>query len=200
MFSRILNFFLLKIKIFIIKNKNPNVSFGLGFTLDMATKINVRKNKLTVGENVYLRSNSNGYHAGMPFPTTILVDKIGAECVIGDNCRINGTYIHAQKRIMIGRNSVIAAGVNIIDSNGHVLHSSNRTQGRDSPKAIIIGENVWIGLNAIILKNTNIGNNSIVAAGSVVKGTFPNNVLIQGNPAKIIRTLEILNENCHTPS
>ena len=191
---------MLKIKIFIIKNKNPNVSFGLGFTLDMATKINVRKNKLTVGENVYLRSNSNGYHAGMPFPTTILVDKIGAECVIGDNCRINGTYIHAQKRIMIGRNSVIAAGVNIIDSNGHVLHSSNRTQGRDSPKAIIIGENVWIGLNAIILKNTNIGNNSIVAAGSVVKGTFPNNVLIQGNPAKIIRTLEILNENCHTPS
>lgn len=198
MLSRIVKFAQLKKKLIIIKKKSPNATFGLGFTLDMDTIIDVRKNTLSVGKNVYLRSNSTGYHAGMPFPTTILLDKVGSECVIGDNCRINGAYIHAQKKIVIGKNSVIAAGVNIIDSNGHILCSPNRTQGRDSPKAIVLGENVWVGLNVIILKDTVIGDNSVIAAGSVVKGKFPNNVLIQGNPAKIIRSLDIENEDSNT--
>lgn len=199
MFRRVIKLIQLKKKLFLIKKRNPNANFGAGFNLDIDTKVNVKKNKLLIGKNVYLRSNSDGYHAGMPFPTTILVDKVGAECIIGDNCRINGTYIHAQKKITIGKNSVIAAGVNIIDSNGHILYSPNRTQGRDLPGEIFIGENVWIGLNVIILKNTFIGNNSVISAGSVVKGIFPDNVLIQGNPAKIIKSLDIKHENSYTP-
>jgi acetyltransferase-like isoleucine patch superfamily enzyme len=127
----------------------------------------------------------------MPFPTTLFSDKTGAEIKVGDHCRINGAYIHAQKQITIGNNCVIAAGVNIIDSNGHELYSSDRTQGRDEAKEIIIGENVWIGLNAIILKGTEIGDHSVVAAGSVVKGCFPENSLIQGNPAILVKQLEI---------
>jgi acetyltransferase-like isoleucine patch superfamily enzyme len=111
--------------------------------------------------------------------------------MIGDNCRVNGAYIHAQKGINIGKNCVIAAGVNVIDSNGHELYSGDRTRGRDTAKEIAIGDNVWIGLNAIILKDTSIGNNSVVAAGSVVKGNFPENSLIQGNPAVLIKQLEI---------
>ena len=55
----------------------------------------------------------------------------------------------------------------------------------------MLGENVWVGLNAIILKDTVIGNNSVIAAGSVVKGKFPDNALIQGNPAKVIKILDI---------
>lgn len=195
MLSRLLKFVLIKIKLSLIRALNPKAHFGAGFSLDMQTKIYSGKNKLFIGENVYLRSNSKGYHAGMPFPLTILIDRKNAECIIGDNCRINGAYIHAQKKIVIGSNSVIAAGVNIIDSNGHILKSSNRTKGRDNPEAIIIGENVWIGLNSIILKNTIIGKNSVVAAGSVVKGKFPDNVLIQGNPAQVIRTLDIQYED-----
>lgn len=191
MLKKTIKYIELKVKLLIIMKKSPNAIFGARFRLDKNTEINIEKNKLIVGENVYLRSNSHNYHAGMPFSTTILMDKAGSECVIGDNCRINGTYIHAQKKIIIGKNSVIAAGVNIIDSNGHIVKSRNRTKDRDTAEDIIIGENVWIGLNAIILKNTNIGDNSIVTAGSVVKGNFPSNVLIQGNPAKIARTLEI---------
>jgi acetyltransferase-like isoleucine patch superfamily enzyme len=123
----------------------------------------------------------------MPFPTTLLSDGNKSMIEIGDNCRVNGAYIHAQKRITIGKNCVIAAGVNIIDSNGHELYSNDRTKGRDTAKEIVIGENVWIGLN----KDTHIGDNSVVAAGSVVKGIFPANSLIQGNPAVIIKQLEI---------
>src|SRR5690606_9691564 len=117
-------------------------------------------------------------------------DVEGAEIIIGESCRLNGVYIHAQSSIRIGKNTVIASGVNIIDSNGHELVSKNRTKGRDSAKPIKIDENVWIGLNAIILKGTEIGKNSVVSAGSVVKGFFPDNSIISGNPAKLVDTIK----------
>lgn len=142
--------------------------------------------KIFIANNVYLRSNSKGYHSGMPFPTTLLADGNSSLIKIGDNCRINGAYIHSQKSIEIGCNCVIAAGVNILDSNGHVVHSGNRTTGRDEPKNIIIGDNVWLGVNSIILKDSRIGNNCVVSACSVVKGYFPDNSIIQGNPATIV--------------
>lgn len=131
---------------------------------------------------------------GMPFPTTRLADGNSAEIEIGDNCRLNGVYIHAQKRIVIEKNCVIASGVNVIDSNGHEVNSYNRTIGRDIPADIIIGENVWIGLNVIILKNTIIGKNSVICAGSVVKGNYPETSILQGNPAKIVGNIKL---NCH---
>lgn len=166
-----------------------NVFLGNNVKVDWNTNIKTNKNKLIIGNNVYLRSNSNGYHAGMPFNTTILIDKENAVCYIGDNTRLNGVYLHSQKKIVIGKNTVIASGVNILDSNGHETLSYDRTVGRDTPQEIIIGDNVWIGLNSIILKGTTIGNNSIVAAGSIVKGNIPENVIVQGNPATIVRKI-----------
>ena len=56
-----------------------------------------------------------------------------------------------------------------------------------------IQDNVWIGNDVTILKNTKIGSNSIVATGAVVAGVFPKNVIIGGIPAKIIRTLDSSN-------
>lgn len=120
-----------------------------------------------------------------------MADGVNSEIVIGDNCRLNGVYVHAQKKVIVGKNCVMAAGVNIIDSNGHELYSLNRTKGRDEPKEIILGNNVWIGLNSIILKGTRIGDNSVIAAGSVVKGDFPENSLIHGNPAICVSVLNI---------
>ena len=145
---------------------------------------------IEIGRKCMIGRKAKGYHAGMPFYTTLLVDGNNGRIHIGDNCRINGAYIHAKDIITIGDNCVIASGVQIIDSNGHKVHSLNRTIGRDEPKPINIGNNVWVGLNAIILKGTSIGNNSVVAAGSVVKGSFPSNTLIQGNPAQVARTIE----------
>ena len=54
---------------------------------------------------------------------------------------------------------------------------------------VIIGRNVWIGNNVVILKNTGIGDNTIIAAGAVVSGEFPANVIVGGVPAKIIKSL-----------
>lgn len=191
MFKSLKNLLQMKIKVYLTIVQNKNIVLGQGVRIDWNTNINLGRNKLIIGNDVYLRSNPNGYHAGMPFPTTILVDKENAQCIIGDNCRINGCYIHAQKKVTIGKNTVIASGSNIIDSNGHISLSRNRTVGRDDAKEIYIGENVWIGLNSLILKGSIIGDNSIVAAGSVVKGSFPKNSLIQGNPAVLVKELKI---------
>lgn len=180
-----------KLKLFYYSKKRE-IHFGKSCRIDLKTRIDTRRNKLKIGNDVYLRSNPKGYHAGMPFPTSILIDKEGATVEIGDNCRINGAYIHAQKSIVIGKNTVIASGTQIIDSNGHNTQSINRTKERDNAVEIVIGDNVWIGLNVVILKGTKIGSNSVVGANSVVKGFFPKNSLIVGNPASIVKTLELL--------
>ena len=186
LFSKIYNTFYLY-----YLTRKKNVVMGKKVKIDNNTKLYTNGNSLILGDNVYLRSNKKGYHAGMPFPTTILLDGEGTSCAIGENCRINGAYIHAKKQISIGENTVIASGVNILDSNGHEVYSENRTIGRDTPQEITIGKNVWIGINSIILKGSIIGDNSIVAAGSVVKGEIPNNVIVQGNPAQIIKLLNL---------
>jgi len=58
-------------------------------------------------------------------------------------------------------------------------------------KEVIIGRNVWIGTNTIVLKGFHIGDNSIIGAGSVVNGHIPANVITAGSPARVIRTLGI---------
>lgn len=145
--------------------------------------------KIFIGKNTRIGCSSKQCHTGLPFYARILIDGAKSSVFIGDHCRLNGAYIHAKKSITIGNKCVVAAGVNIIDSNAHQVCSFDRTIERDKPKEIIIGNNVWIGLNSIILKGTTIGDNSIISAGSVVKGVFPNNVIIAGNPATIVKKI-----------
>lgn len=80
--------------------------------------------------------------------------------------------------------------MNIIDCNGHIVGSSDRTKGTDQAKPIFIGNNVWISQNAIILKDTVIGDNSVIGAGCVVKGQYAENSLIS-QPHPLVSTIEI---------
>lgn len=153
--------------------------------------VTISSGKIKIGKNCLIGRGKRGYHAGLPFYTSILSDGDDSKVIIGDNCRINGAYIHARKEITIGNNCLFASGVQIIDTNGHEIESTNRTITTDTPAPISIGNNVWCCLNSVILKGTTIGDNSIVAANSVVKGTFPSNSVIQGNPAKVIKTLPL---------
>lgn len=193
MLRRKFNSFLNLIFLFYLKKKYRNLKVGKNVRIDWNSDINLHKNSCVIGNNVIIQSLSRGYHAGMPFSSAILIDVKNSFVEIGDNTSIHGCYIHAQKGISIGAKCAIAAGVHIIDCNGHRLDSLDRNKERDKPENIVIGNNVWIGLNSIILKGSIIGDNCVVSAGSVVKGVFPENSLISGNPAKIIDT--IINKN-----
>lgn len=141
---------------------------------------------IIIGQKCLIGRDKVGYHGGMPFFTGLLSDGEGSKISIGDNCRINGAYIHAKKNISIGSNCVIASGVNIIDANGHQVKSLDRTAGRDEPKEIVIGNNVWICMNVTILKGSIIGDNSIITAGSVINGTVPPNSIASSNSQLLI--------------
>ena len=143
--------------------------------------IAIKEGAIRISDNVVLHSSNKGYHAQMCQPVKLYVDAPGAVIEIGSNSRLNGCCIHAKSRIEIGQNCLIAANVNIIDTNGHVLNPKDRInpQNRDSPREIIIGSNVWIGLNAVILKGVRIGDNSVISANCVVSEDIPPDSLVK---------------------
>lgn len=153
--------------------------------IDCRTKSYANGGGIVIGKNCTIGRSPLGYHTGMPYFTSLLSDGKGSKISIGDNCRINGAYIHAEKSISIGTNCVIAAGVNIIDSNGHQVCSLDRTVGKDTPKEICIGNNVWICINATILKGSIIGDNTTIAAGSIISGIIPPNSIASSNKITI---------------
>ena len=85
--------------------------------------------------------------------------------------------------IKIGRGCAIARGVSIRDYDGHVLQSPDYKIS----KPIVIGDHVWIGSRAMILKGVRIGQGAIIAAGSIVTHDVPSRCIVAGNPAKIIK-------------
>ena len=95
-----------------------------------------------------------------------------------------GVTITCAKYVEIGENAHIARGAVIRDYDGHYIEDvAYRTA-----KPVIIGNNVWIGYRAMILKGVTIGDNSIIAANAVVTKDVPANCIVAGNPAKIIRS------------
>jgi NDP-sugar pyrophosphorylase family protein len=83
---------------------------------------------------------------------------------------------------------MIASGAYITDSDWHGIY--DRIERNAVPAPIRIGNNVWIGDHALVLKGVTIGDNSIVGAGAVVTRDVPANVVVAGNPARIVKELD----------
>lgn len=107
--------------------------------------------------------------------------KKGIICDPGDN---PGIYIQANNEIIIGSNVGFGAGTKIISSN----HSHDNHSKHDLAPPIIIGNNVFIGANSVILPSVNIGDNVVIGAGSIVTKNIPSNSIAVGNPCKVIKT------------
>ena len=113
-----------------------------------------------------------------------------SELIFGDHVHVNNAFsIISEKRIVIGSHALIGYSCVITDSNFHDLDPDNRDSTDPESKEVVIEDNVFIGNHVTILKGVTIGKNSVVAAGSVVTKSFPNDVIIGGVPAKIIASL-----------
>lgn len=113
------------------------------------------------------------------------VNVYSGELIIEDTYIGEGCRIQVYDEVRIGGGTVISWNVTIMDGDGHSL----LCDGNDNkPMPVIIGKNIWIGNNAIILKGVTIGDGSVVAAGSVLTKSVPSNSLVAGNPAKVIRS------------
>ena len=115
----------------------------------------------------------------------------GSKISIGKNCQICNrfTAVSEGEGIEIGDNVLVGSSVTVLDSDFHEIDPEKRVGGNPKTGKVVLGDNVWIGDRVMILKGTTIGKNSVVAAGAVVSGEFPANVVIGGVPARVIREI-----------
>ncbi|KWX72660.1 galactoside O-acetyltransferase [Paenibacillus riograndensis] len=113
----------------------------------------------------------------------------GANISVGENfyANFNCTILDVGK-VVIGENVMFAPNVSIYTA-GHPVHPDSRNSGYEYGIAITIGNNVWIGGNAIINPGVTIGHNVVIGAGSVVTKDIPDNVIAVGSPCKVVREI-----------
>lgn len=113
----------------------------------------------------------------------------GVNITIGDRTFINcNVTVLDTNRISIGEDVLIAPGV-VISAATHPLDAERRVSRKFQSHPITIKDRAWIGANASILTGVTIGKNSVVAAGSVVTEDVPDNCLVGGIPARVIKEL-----------
>lgn len=173
-----------------------NVHYGAGFYCESSQIFrqfrSLQPRALVIGDHV-------SCYAGCSFA----VGENGT-CTVGDFTLLNGALVMAQERVEIGSHCLISWQVGIADSDFHPLDPVERRRDaealapylRDRPSRpslrsapVVICDNVWIGMNATLLKGVTIGENSVVAAGSVVSKDVPPNTVVAGNPAAVVREL-----------
>ncbi|MGD8779516.1 MAG: DapH/DapD/GlmU-related protein [Ignavibacteria bacterium] len=146
--------------------------------------------KISIGSNCSFRSSSTSNLIGINRPCIISSTGKGSMLSIGNNCGFSGTVIGCFQAITIGNNVRCGANTLVTDSDWHL--SDSRVS---LPKPVIIEDNVWLGVNVIVMKGVTIGKNSVIGAGSVVVKSIPANVVAAGNPCKVIKEI---NENKNT--
>lgn len=146
------------------------------------------KGSLDIGGGVWL-----GWDAAPKLGNgTILLQPRSSESAItiGAFTQIsNNVSIVAMGKISIGEHCLIGDMTQIFDCDYHELEPSMRGAGVGPIEPVTIGSNVWIGSRVLILRGVEIGNNSVIGAGSVVTKSIPMNSLAVGVPAKVVRLL-----------
>jgi acetyltransferase-like isoleucine patch superfamily enzyme len=149
---------------------------------------------IIIGNNFDANSGKNKNAIGGDTILRLIVAKENAVLKIGDNVGISNSTIVCWDRVEIGNNVLIGGSCKIWDTNFHSLKPAIRMQKEDNDVKtgpIFIRDNAFIGAGTIILKGVTIGENSVIAAGSVVNKSIPANVVAGGNPCVIIKELNI---------
>lgn len=113
----------------------------------------------------------------------------GYQIFVGDNFFANFDCVFLDAgRIVIGDNCMIGPKTSILAIT-HPTAPDKRNSGIGIPKDVIIGNNVWIGANVTVLPGITIGDNAVIGAGSVVTKDVPQDTIVAGNPARVIRKI-----------
>jgi Acetyltransferase (isoleucine patch superfamily) len=113
----------------------------------------------------------------------------GKNIEVGKNffANYNCTILDVGK-VKIGDNVMFAPNVSVYTA-GHPVHPDSRNSGYEYGIEITIGDNVWVGGNVVINPGVHIGNNVVIGSGSVVTKDIPDNMIVAGNPCKVIREI-----------
>ena len=149
---------------------------------------------LEFGRDVVINSSFFSVLGGTNHMSIFLVND-GGHLKIGNNVGLTSILINCKKNIVIGDNVMIGINCMVFDHDFHPLDpvarytymSCRKNRHLINKNDVIIEDGAFIGASSIITKGTHIGKNCVVGAGSVVHGNFPDNCVIAGNPAKIVR-------------
>lgn len=144
--------------------------------------------RIRIGNNCSFRSDFTSNLVGVNRKCIITTLRRNSEIQIGDNSGFSGTVIAAAGSIKIGKRVLCGANTTITDFDWHGIMPDKRNVP-DEAKPVVIGDNVWVGLNTVILKGVTIGENTVIGANSLVTRDIPPNVIAAGNPCKIIKDI-----------
>jgi acetyltransferase-like isoleucine patch superfamily enzyme len=159
--------------------------FGAGAALMAPQGVIYNESYLAIGDHTLIGPNvaiTAGIAGGQKMLTARVVT-IGNKCIIG-----RGSHIIGHWSIVLGDEIQTGPYVYITDQN-HGYEDPDQPVGWQTPSegAVSIGSGSWLGANVVILPGTTLGKNTVVAAGAVVRGTFPSHVVLGGVPAKVLR-------------
>jgi O-antigen/teichoic acid export membrane protein/acetyltransferase-like isoleucine patch superfamily enzyme len=184
-----------RLRFFKLARKNKNVlsigKFVVFFGLPILAFS--KGSSIKIGDKVIFRSHSKYNALGINHPVILSTLSPLAEIIIGDEVDMSGVSICAMKRVCIGSQTLLGANVKIMDTDFHPLSPHNRIStpvNIEDCAEVNIGNNVFIGVNSLILKGVTIGDNSVIGAGSVVTKDIPANVIAGGNPCRVLRNLD----------
>lgn len=145
---------------------------------------------LVVGERCRLRSAVWSNLAGLDRPCILATLYPGAELILGEECALSATVISAASSVMLGSRVFCGANVTITDTDWHGIPPEERRQrGAEAP--VVLEDDVWLGMGVTVLKGVTIGQGTVISAGSLVNRSLPPFVIAGGNPAQVIRELEV---------
>ncbi|GAA4380780.1 acyltransferase [Hymenobacter koreensis] len=143
------------------------------------------------GRGAWLISDSFFSEPGVSHPVLIRLLNPEAKLTVGDDFGISGGGICVQTEVRIGNGVMLGANAFVTDTDFHPLGTENRRFNFENvrTKPVVIDDNVFIGMNSIILKGVHIGRNAVIGAGSVVSRDVPANEIWAGNPARFVRRI-----------
>jgi acetyltransferase-like isoleucine patch superfamily enzyme len=148
------------------------------------------KGRIDIGKNCVIKSASWSNTAGVNRRCLIQAWE-NATIIIGDGCGLSGAVISAMDSITIGDRVNIGVNCTLLDCDRHSIDAASRFTGDSGNKApIVIGDDVWLGMNVTVLKGVTVGAGTIVAANSVVTRSLPANVIAGGSPARVLKKVE----------
>lgn len=155
--------------------------FGKGFRVRGPFTIS-GPGKVVIGDHVTIE--------GRGHPVTPFTHHKSAVITIGHNSFVNGARFGCQQRISIGPRAILG-DVRIMDTDFHSVNPDRWSKEALVESAPVeIGENVWIGAAAAVLKGVKIGDHSVVGYGSVVSRDVPSYAVVAGNPARVVKILK----------
>ena len=141
---------------------------------------------IQIGKNATFRSLKIANPLLQAGPCSFAAGK-NAVIQIGDHCGFSGTTLVAQQRIEIGDRVLCGANVLICDGDHHPLDAKTRADGAVGECApVIIADDVWLGMNVVVLKGVSIGAGAVIAAGALVNSDIPAGAIAAGVPAKVV--------------